>query len=241
MRGNYHQGVSQDWAAGGRVRQKRRTRAAVVAAARELTGNGRVPTMTEVAELAEVSQATAYRYFPTLESLLAEAALATYVAPIEQALTQARELVDVSDRLALVVRAIHDACAANELPWRRLLSRSLERLPAEALDEEHRRGVGRQGRRLAWLSDVLESQRSILSPVVFERLIQALTALSGIEALVTLRDVCHLSPDEAGDVQEWAARALLRGALPDTPVTRRRGTNGRQDTRQPRQPRGVRS
>ena len=220
MRLAYHEymSASHDWAAGGRVRQKRRTRAALVAAAREMTSNGGVPTVAEVAEQAEVSQATAYRYFPTQESLLAEAALATDVTPIEQAIAQARESADPEDALALVVRAIHAACAANELPWRRLLSRSLDRAPTTGLDEERRRGVGRQGRRLEWMTATLESRRSAMPPHVFDRLIQALTTLTGIEALVTLRDVCSLSLDEAGDVQEWAARALLSAALRANPV-----------------------
>src|SRR6202012_2495079 len=57
----------------GRVNQKLRTRNAIIAAATELSRTGREVTMPEVARAALVSEATAYRYFPALASLLREA------------------------------------------------------------------------------------------------------------------------------------------------------------------------
>jgi AcrR family transcriptional regulator len=57
----------------GRANQKLRTRAAIVKAAAELIRTGREVTMPEVAEAVLVSEATAYRYFPDLVSLLREA------------------------------------------------------------------------------------------------------------------------------------------------------------------------
>src|SRR5471030_3078435 len=57
----------------GRANQKLRTRNAIVQAAAELSRTGREVTMPEVARAALVSEATAYRYFPDLVSLLREA------------------------------------------------------------------------------------------------------------------------------------------------------------------------
>ena len=57
----------------GRANQKLRTRNAIVAAAAELSRTGREVTMPEIAKAALVSEATAYRYFPDLASLLQEA------------------------------------------------------------------------------------------------------------------------------------------------------------------------
>ena len=56
----------------GRVNQKRRTRAAIVAAAQELLDAGRDPDGGRGGRGALVSRTTAYRYFPTQESLLVE-------------------------------------------------------------------------------------------------------------------------------------------------------------------------
>src|SRR5687767_4797043 len=57
-----------------RANQKERTRSAVVAAATQLLRQGAQPTVAEAAELAKVSRATAYRYFPTQEAMLVEVA-----------------------------------------------------------------------------------------------------------------------------------------------------------------------
>ena len=67
----------------GRMNQKRRTRAAIVEAARELMRSGAEVTMPEVAKAALVSEATAYRYFPDLISLLAESMEGTWPTPAE--------------------------------------------------------------------------------------------------------------------------------------------------------------
>ncbi len=61
--------------AGPRLRenQRRRTRKDLLRAAAELLREGARPTLAEVAERAMLSRATAYRYFSSIEALLAEA------------------------------------------------------------------------------------------------------------------------------------------------------------------------
>ena len=53
----------------GRFRQRRRTRAAIVAATAELVQAGATPSVGEIADAADVSRRTVYTYFPTLEQL----------------------------------------------------------------------------------------------------------------------------------------------------------------------------
>ena len=68
---------------GGRANQKARTRAAIVDACRDLVRSGAEVTMPEVARRALVSEATAYRYFPDLISLLREALAGAWPDPAE--------------------------------------------------------------------------------------------------------------------------------------------------------------
>lgn len=65
----------------GRTNQKQRTRTAIVAAARELIGTGAEVTMPGIAREAMVSEATAYRYFPDLPSLISEALAGVWPPP----------------------------------------------------------------------------------------------------------------------------------------------------------------
>src|SRR5579862_6053916 len=68
---------------GTRVNQKARTRAAIVQAVHELARSGAEITMPSVAKAALVSEATAYRYFPDLVTLLLEADTGIWPDPAE--------------------------------------------------------------------------------------------------------------------------------------------------------------
>src|SRR3954447_2704569 len=57
----------------GRYRQRRRTRAAIVAAAADLLRAGHPPSVNDVAEPPDVARRTVYLYFPTIEQLLLDA------------------------------------------------------------------------------------------------------------------------------------------------------------------------
>lgn len=85
----------------GRVNQKLRTRTAIVQAAAELSRTGRELTMPEVAKAALVSEATAYRYFPDLASLLSEAIAGQLPTP-QEALAPVAGSTDPVERIAAV-------------------------------------------------------------------------------------------------------------------------------------------
>src|SRR6266540_229583 len=97
-----------------RVNQKRRTRAALVQAARELLEKGRTPTVADVADEALVSRATAYRYFPSQEHLLLELVLERSIDDIDRAVDASAGSGDAATRLAGLVSAIHEEITANE-------------------------------------------------------------------------------------------------------------------------------
>jgi len=114
----------------GRVRQRRRTRTAIVDAAARLLSEGRpTPGVSEIAEAADVSRRTIYQYFPTVDQLLLDATLGLLAqsdvdAAIEGAGTNGGAPVE---RVEAMIRAIGEL-AASSLP----LGRSLVRLTVEA-------------------------------------------------------------------------------------------------------------
>ena len=95
---------------GGRANQKARTRAAIVDACGELVRSGAEVTMPEVARRALVSEATAYRYFPDLISLLREALDGAWPDPAE-ALAPVAQSADPAVRVAFacehLLRGVH--------------------------------------------------------------------------------------------------------------------------------------
>lgn len=198
----------------GRINQKRRTRAAILAATRDLLRQGRLPSVAEVADAALVSRATAYRYFPTQELLLFEATLESAATDIGEQLAVASPSDDPAVRLDTVVQVLQRVTLENESAFRTLLRLSL----SQAADEQNpdtSEGRMRGGRRIDWIIAALAPRRSELekNPQAFRRLVSALSLCLGIEALIVQRDICGLEADEAVEVSRWAAQVLLAAGV----------------------------
>lgn len=185
----------------GRTNQKSRTRAALIAGARELLSQGRTPTVEQAAEAAAISRATAYRYFPNQRQLL----VAAHPEVEATSLLGAEPPTDPETRLDLVVQQLAEIFLEAEQTYRTMLRLSLQ-------PEEQGQLVLREGRRLLWIEDAIAPIRDRLQPDRYRRLVNALAATIGIEALVTLIDLAHLSREEAIQVLRWSAQALLHAA-----------------------------
>ena len=199
-------GMSIPYEVNGRSNQKRRTRDALVAAARQLVSQGHSPTVEAVAEAATISRTTAYRYFPNQRALLAAAHPETAM----RSLLPDDAPEDVATRVDLVVAAFTTMIVATEAQQRVMLRLSLEPGAPEAADLPLR-----QGRAIGWIEEALEPLRGQMSPEDVHRLALAVRSATGIEALVWLTDVAHLSREEALHLMRWSARGLLRAAMAD--------------------------
>lgn len=197
-----------------RSAQKRRTRRAILAAAVELMRQGETPSVSRVAGVAEVSPRTVYLYFPTLEQLVTEAALAGVRAEVELALDLDTD--DVWERVDTLASAVLQSVIDSELLMRTMIRLTIEHRLDEARDGKPREAPLRGGRRIEWIETALEPVREQLGEARFERLVSAMALCVGIEALLVLRDIRGLDRAEMEDVSSWAARALLEASLKDT-------------------------
>jgi AcrR family transcriptional regulator len=197
-----------------RANQKARTRAAIIAAAKELQRQGTAPTIEQAAEYARVSRATAYRYFPTKESLLIELSEVTDPAPVE-ALLANLTTDDVEERLLLLIDTFDGIALTEEEHYRTFMRVSLDTWLRGRRNGDDA-PVVREGRRMRWLETVLAPLDEL--PSERKRLLQTALALTlGGEAIITMKDVCRLNNDETLAVLRWAATALLRAALQEAP------------------------
>ena len=197
----------------GRESQRNRTRKALVAAASALLQDGRQPTVTDVAEAAGISRATAYRYFPTQEMLLAEIALFAAGGPL---VPGGPEDGPVPEAVARLVRRVGTWAYENEQPLRTILRLSLD--PATGVRRPGRRAPllepqHRPGHRVEWIADVLAPARGRINPETYDKLANALTLLMGIDPIVVMKDIAGASREQALDALEWTARALVEAAL----------------------------
>src|SRR5437660_7637760 len=100
----------------GRINQKQRTRRAIVEAAAELVRENRTPTVADAAERALVSRATAYRYFPSQQSLLNEVQADAIQPSIDALLAGVGD--DIETRVATITRELARMVLADEALFR---------------------------------------------------------------------------------------------------------------------------
>jgi len=187
----------------GRANQKLRTRNAIVQAAAELSSTGREVTMPEVAKAALVSEATAYRYFPDLASLL-QVAIAGQLPTPEEALEPLADCDDPVERIA----------AATEFLLRHVLSRQgVVRALISATITRAGRPYGRPGLRFGLIDSALAPLDRAIDAAVLAQLKRDLAIVVSAEALFTLTDACGLDPEEAIASTVHTATTLTRAAL----------------------------
>jgi len=187
--------------------QKRRTRQALVGAARTLMSDGSRPSVGEVADAAEVSRRTAYRYFTSAEQLMTEAVLESLRSDVEQQIEAGGPTADVPERVDRLVNAMHRLTLDNEPQLRQMIRFTVDKGQVEP-------GVPpRPSRRVEYVEQAVAPLRGALDPPAFDRLVNALAVVLGIEATLVLRDICGLEDDSVVEVERWAAGALLQAAL----------------------------
>ena len=191
----------------GRTNQKARTQRAIVEACVELIRRGQPVTMPEVAKAATVSEATAYRYFPDLASLLAQALAQDWPTPAE-ALAPVEASQDPVERVGFATRFLLEGVAARHAVVRSMIAATIV---GPELSGRARPGIrfGLIEYALAPFFDALDSA----NPDLVAQLRLDLAVVVSAEALFCLTDLCGLSTDDAIDSAEKTARTLTSAAF----------------------------
>ena len=185
----------------GRVNQKARTRAAIVRAVQDLARDGAEITMPSVARAALVSEATAYRYFPDLVSLLLEADAGVWPDPAE-ALAPVAGSDDPVERVAYAAEVLFTGILARQSAVRAMIAASISR-PGIAAQ--------RPGHRFAFIDYALVPLAGA-DPEVLAQLKRDLAIVMSAEALFVLTDLCGLCPQDAVASAVRTARSLTAAA-----------------------------
>ena len=193
--------------ADGRANQKTRTRRAIVDACRELVRTGSDVTMPEVARRALVSEATAYRYFPDLTSLLAETIDDLWPSPAE-ALAPVASSADPVERVRFACEFLLRGVLSYQGAVRAMISGTITRPGLAPVRPGIRFGLIDQA--LAPFgegADLAQLKRDLAVTV-------------SAEALFTLTDLCRLGPEEAIASAAATAATLTAAAFSGVRETR---------------------
>ncbi|MER8644217.1 TetR/AcrR family transcriptional regulator [Mesorhizobium sp. M1252] len=186
-----------------------RTKRLMLETATRLMQAGVTPSVSEVAEVAQVSRATAYRYFPS-QAALVQAVVDEGLGPI---LTWQSTSTDAGRRVAELFDTAMPRIEAFEATFKAALKLSLDQWAqrqAGTLDGEPQ---FTRGHRVQLLKDAIAPLKGRLPPREFKRLAQALSMMFGVEVLIVLKDIWGLDSRGMRSVAQWAAGALVRAAV----------------------------
>jgi len=204
--------ASQDSA--GRTNQKRRTYNAILQAAGQLIKVGGEVTMPEVAKAALVSEATAYRYFPDLVTLLQKAMAEQQPGPAE-VLAPVMGSADPVERVAVGTEYL----LRHVLTYQRAVRATIAATISHPDEAETVRPNLRQSVIDLALAPVVEAVGEDAPALV--QLKRDLAVVVAAEALFCLIDSYKLSADEAISSIVHAATTLTRVAVSEMSLDRR--------------------
>jgi AcrR family transcriptional regulator len=176
--------------------------------AMNLVNAGQIPSVSEVAAAAQVSRATAYRYFPT-RSALVSAIVDISLGPVRNWKSKSQdgqerinELFEVTfPRFWEFEAQLRAALQLSQEHW--LLARA-----GELKEEQFRRG-----HRIRILETAAQPLEKSLGKARYQRLIAALATIYGTESIVVLKDMCGANNREAMDIIRWMSKAIVDAAL----------------------------
>jgi AcrR family transcriptional regulator len=183
-----------------------------------LMQQGETPSVSDVAEAAEVSRATAYRYFPSQADLV-HAVVDEALGPI---LGWESESGSAAERIEDLLELTMPRIVEFEATFKAALKLSLEqwaRRQAGTLGEEP---PFKRGHRVELLQSAIAPLKKTLPRRQFLRLAQALSLVYGLEAVIILKDLWGLEDRETRNVAQWAAHALVRAAVNEAAAAKRK-------------------
>jgi AcrR family transcriptional regulator len=201
---------------GGRVHQKARTRSAIVAAAHDLAETGGEVTMPAIAAAARVSEATAYRYFPDLVSLLR---VTVSSEDLEEQMRPVADSPDPVHRVGHAAEVLARAVLRRQGAVRAMIAGTITR-PGAALERPGIRFGLIEHALAPWVEgDDPPRQQDV------EQLVRDLAIIISAESLFSLTDLCGLSPDDAVTSLVHTARCVTAATVTAPPGQPRQATS----------------
>ncbi|HDL7751129.1 TPA: TetR/AcrR family transcriptional regulator [Yersinia enterocolitica] len=187
-----------------------RTRRLLIDTAMSMYEQGAFPSITEVANAAQLSRATAYRYFPT-QSALVSAMVDESLGPI---LAWQPTQPNAGQRIAELLSFAYPRMLQHEGVLRAALHLSLQQWADNRSNPNNEEKLIR-GNRKRLLKLAVEPLEGKLTPEALQRVIHAFSLIYGSEVFMVLKDIWHL--DDAGiqDVTQWMGKAILLQAETD--------------------------
>lgn len=188
-----------------------RTRRLLIETAMKMFDSGAFPSITEVAQEAQLSRATAYRYFPT-QSALVSAIVTETLSPIKSWRPTKK---DASERIDELLGFAFPRMLEHEGTLRAALHLSLTQWAQSRSNERPEKEKLVRGNRKVLLQHVVEPLNQEMSPMMVERVVQSLSLVYGSEIFLVMKDIWGCDNAQLEDIGKWIAKAIVRQARED--------------------------
>lgn len=192
-----------------------RMRKILLDAAQRLMAQGLTPSVAELAEHAQVSRATAYRYFPSQSALIA----AVVDESLGLILAWDSTAPDAATRVDELLRFAYPRLQAHEASLRAAIQVSLQQHAEASAGRAGNQPRLVRGHRIDILKRAIAPLAGTLTPAQQDRVAQALSLVYGTEVFLVLKDIWGLDQTEVTEVARWTASAIIRQALSDAAAT----------------------
>lgn len=191
---------------------RKRTYVLLVNTALDLFERGAMPSVSELAQEAGVSRATAYRYFPTQNDLITTIVNES-LGPI---LTWRPQSENTEERIGELLSYAFPRMFEHEGALRAALQASLQQwaqsrsAPFEVKDKQLERG-----NRKDILTMVTSPMKGDYPQDIIDRVIRAFSVIYGSEIFLVLKDIWKMENSEVTELAQWIAKAIMNQAVAD--------------------------
>ncbi|MBK5074514.1 TetR/AcrR family transcriptional regulator [Budviciaceae bacterium CWB-B4] len=200
------------------TRARARTLNKLISTAMEMLEKGWFPSITELANEAGVSRATAYRYFPT-QSALVSTIVDESLGPIQEWRPQQDT---VSERISALLSFAYPQMEKHEGALRAALRVSLQQwadLRAQRLDKEtDKEKLFVRGNRKRLVEMAAEPLKNQVAEADLNRMKHAFSLIYGSEVFLVFKDIWNLDSDQIQDIVQWMGKAIVRQVEEDAGI-----------------------
>ncbi|AKJ42949.1 TetR/AcrR family transcriptional regulator [Pragia fontium] len=200
------------------TRARARTLNKLISTAMDMLEQGWFPSITELANAAGVSRATAYRYFPT-QSVLVSSIVDESLGPIQEWAPQENT---VGERISALLEFAYPQLEKHEGALRAALQVSLQQwadLRSQKLDKEKDQStLFVRGNRKRLVELAAEPMKDKVASDDLERMKHAFSLIYGSEVFLVFKDIWNLDSDQIQDVVQWMGKAIVRQVEEDAGI-----------------------
>lgn len=195
--------MSKQYIQKGRKTQKLKTRDKILRSTQKLLEKNKDISLEDVAKEADISRATIYRYYSSIDVLAAEAVLDLNTKSSEDLYDEVAGK-NLEEAILSMQDYYNQLTIDNESGFRKYMS--------VVLNNDHSDKM-RGARRKKSLMMLLDNKAQHMSAQEKENLANIATVLMGVEAFVVTKDVCGLNNEKSKKLLNWGMERLLKSIL----------------------------